>query len=589
VGAVAGKGGKVRPWYQSAPVVALISLAGALCAVHIGRLVSLAGLRSPGGYDATSYYSDVYVDAASDPLQGESEAVAAKKAFQKGNFEYRLGKPLEALKYFKQAVTLLPSHSFAWANLGNIQRELGLVEDAVASHRNAVAHLPSRARHWYNLGVSLYSLRDLPRATLAFRRALELNHRMASAHYNLGVALAELGQRVEAKLRYEKATSLEPSSALGAASHCNLCNLIALDDGPEAAVACLRELVAAFPDYERGLVNLAATLQLRGETAGSRWQDSNNMDWKAEAVAIHEQVLQMNPGSAIAAHALAALKGGDHVPEAASVAYVEQLFDSYSVDFDASLQSLGYQVPSLLEQAVQRFAGATSKPFNTSLDLGCGTGLCGAWMKPLSTALVGVDASLRMLEIAGSRTDQEAGTGALAPAEAADQLLEAPWISGSSAEVRKTFLYDSLEHQDLMEFLQRQPPASGDLVVAADVLCYFGSLETFFQSLVPVLSPRGIVAFTVEALLEDTASTLAPGAASDWHLDSSGRYKHSKPYIIRLASAVGLEVLSEERIIARRKQASTKADPVHAFLFVLRKPSLASTEEASPNSVRGEL
>jgi len=40
------------------------------------------------------------------------------------------------------------------------------------------------------------------------------------------------------------------------------------------------------------------------------------------------------------------------------------------------------------------------------VDLGCGTGLCGVWLRGRAARLVGVDLSARMLEIAAARRDE---------------------------------------------------------------------------------------------------------------------------------------------------------------------------------------
>ena len=80
------------------------------------------------------------------------------------------------------------------------------------------------------------------------------------------------------------------------------------------------------------------------------------------------------------------------------------MFDDYAADFQAHLvQHLGYQAHETLVRPLLE----SGRNFEAVLDLGCGTGLCGALMRPLASAIDGVDVSSAMLEQAraGTRLD----------------------------------------------------------------------------------------------------------------------------------------------------------------------------------------
>ena len=79
------------------------------------------------------------------------------------------------------------------------------------------------------------------------------------------------------------------------------------------------------------------------------------------------------------------------------------------------------------------------------LDLGCGTGGAGAWLKDYARSITGVDLSENMIALA-----------------------------------RKKLLYQDLHVQSLNEYLQTSTKTF-DLVVASDVLSYIGELESTFQ------------------------------------------------------------------------------------------------------------
>ena len=90
---------------------------------------------------------------------------------------------------------------------------------------------------------------------------------------------------------------------------------------------------------------------------------------------------------------------------------VEALFDDYAPDFESSLLSLGYDIPAEMVHELQRdgaqrdgaAADAASSTISHTLavDLGCGTGLAGAAMRPFCQGkLLGCDLSSGMLRLA---------------------------------------------------------------------------------------------------------------------------------------------------------------------------------------------
>src|SRR5262245_57450899 len=100
---------------------------------------------------------------------------------------------------------------------------------------------------------------------------------------------------------------------------------------------------------------------------------------------------------------LARLGAGELTPAMTAV-YVRRLFDQHAGDFDRSLiERLDYRGPLLLLEAVTatcRMLGRTDH-FDRAIDLGCGTGLAGRAFADRVDALVGVDLSANMIEMAG--------------------------------------------------------------------------------------------------------------------------------------------------------------------------------------------
>jgi predicted TPR repeat methyltransferase len=246
-----------------------------------------------------------------------------------------------------------------------------------------------------------------------------------------------------------------------------------------------------------------------------------------------------SPGSSPLSSALAALEGklgGDgskatdshyalasllriFPPAQSPRAGITQLFDGYAARFDQHLAGkLGYRVPSLIAVAIAETKPA--KPLDV-LDLGCGTGLCGAALRPLARWLHGVDLSAAMIE-----------------------------------KSRDRGLYDELTCRDMLDAL-RDPAVRQryDLIAAADVFIYVGDLVPVFEAVADVLRPGGLFAFSVEA-----------GFGDRYHLEPTRRYVHSRPYLEHLARILGFTTERFESITVRTEG----GQPVPGHLVLLR-------------------
>jgi predicted TPR repeat methyltransferase len=206
---------------------------------------------------------------------------------------------------------------------------------------------------------------------------------------------------------------------------------------------------------------------------------------------------EANPDDSIARHMLAAL-GGSAQPERASDGYVRLTFDDFADSFDERLQQLQYRAPELLHQAATRSLEAASHELNI-LDLGCGTGLCGMLFQSIARRLVGVDLSSKML--------------AKAAARGCYQQLNFGELTAYLSACRERF----------------------DLVLAADVLCYFGELCKVFERVRSVLAADGRFVFSLEAGADD-----APGFTIKPH----GRYEHHRAYVHQALGSASLRVTS---------------------------------------------
>ncbi len=370
---------------------------------------------------------------------------------------------------------------------GNDLAAEGRLEEAEACYREAVAARPDFAEAHNNLGNVLSVQGRLVDAVAAYRAALALGLDHPLVHYNLATALKQAGQAEEAERRFRLALALAPEHA---ETWNNFANLLRDAGAPEAAAAAYLRALALVPDWDEAHDNLSGALYLLHEDGG---EDA--------AVRLARVWTARHPDHPLARHAGAALAGGEAGPRAPD-AYVRQVFDHFADEFDAKLRDLEYRAPEILAEALR--AEGIGAGLDV-LDAGCGTGLCAPLLRGWARSLTGVDLSPGMLEKARGRGG-----------------------------------YDRLEEAELGAFLDAHA-GRFDLIVAADVLCYFGDLSGVLGSAARALRPGGTLAFTVERL----------DGGPDHRVNPHGRYAHAEAHVRRALASAGLAPRRVERATLR--------------------------------------
>ena len=418
-----------------------------------------------------------------------------------------LGRGSEALASYDTALHLNPGYALAWSNRGNALRKLGRLPEAVDSYERALALRPAYPEAWCNRAIALLDLGDAPAALASSERALAERRVYPQASCVRANALFQLRDFDAALRGYDEAIAAD-----GKAPEAHTGRGLALQRLARlpAALACFDTALALRPDHP-------ASHQQRGDVLLALGRHT-------EAIAAYEQAralaLRAGQDAAPIDFALAAL-GVGAPPERAPGAYVKALFDQYAGHFDRHLTGvLDYRTPALIDAALKRHVEATGL---ASVDLGCGTGLCAPFLRPLSRSLAGVDLSDNML-----------------------------------AQARRTGLYDELACADIGAWLDRHLEEF-DLVVAADVLVYFGELGSLFASVRAALRPGGWFCFSVEA---------GEGAGDDYVLLPSNRYAHTLGYLQRLARDHGFALVEAEAAAVR----SENGADVGGRLLLLRAP-----------------
>lgn len=342
-----------------------------------------------------------------------------------------------------------------------------------------------QARTFFLEGVQHYEAGRLALAERKFAAALSLVPGRPSVLTNLGAVRLKLGRAEEALALLQEAVALDPANA-EALGHCG------------TALAELGHPAQALQMFDRALAQdpqSAAVWRMRG----SALQELGRRDAAAESF---RRALQHGGDRELLEYYLAGLEGAQ-APRQPPRAYVEALFDGYAPQFDSHLvQALRYDAPRVLGERL----GAGGRRHAHALDLGCGTGLCGRYLRPLADRLTGVDLSSQMLE-----------------------------------KARGLGVYDELLQADIVEFLSTA--GSHDLVVAADVFVYVGALDEVFARIARRMPARGRFAFTVE-------ESVGP----ELELRPSLRYAHSEAGLRRLAAANGFRVEAIERRAVREDQ-----------------------------------
>ncbi len=204
------------------------------------------------------------------------------------------------------------------------------------------------------------------------------------------------------------------------------------------------------------------------------------------------------------------------------------IFDNFAKTYDKTLGEIGNQGPKVIFDAFEEL-GLPKTKTRRILDAGCGTGLCGSFLRKYASNLIGADISINML-----------------------------------AEAQKKRLYDDVARTDLSELIT-YPEGPFDMIVCADVLVYFGSLKAVLDNFQCMLSPGGWLLATVE----DDPN---PDTTVGYQLNKSGRYRHSKAYLLKTLAEAGFP---RPKLLNHAPLRTEMLKPVGGSVFAVQKSVLA--------------
>ena len=121
----------------------------------------------------------------------------------KGHFD-------EAIKHYREALTIHPDFETAYINLGVALRRQGRVEDSIKYYYAVLSARPKYAGVHHHLGISMLHTGKIDAAIAHFRQALSIKPDYAEVYNSLGAAMVSKGKIKEAIVSFRQALRIDP-------------------------------------------------------------------------------------------------------------------------------------------------------------------------------------------------------------------------------------------------------------------------------------------------------------------------------------------------------------------------------------------
>lgn len=446
---------------------------------------------------------------------------------------FDLGRYVEAEESFKESLRLKPNNLNSLYNLGLSLLKQNKSEDSENIFKKVMEIKNDFPNLNNSLGMSQRNLGKLIDAEKSFRRAVQLKINDYVALNNLGSLLKELGNLEESKFYLEKSISYNSKYAesynnLGVTfyaldqfkkSEFNLKKAIELDPNYTEAIYNLGLTLKELNNFEEAIFYFKKAIEINENFADAYYNlamiyaKQNNF---MEAKEFLNKNLKLEPLNQTSKHLFNAYCG--LTTKTAPKIYVEELFDGYAKKFEDSLiNKLDYKVPQLLTELLIK--ENNYKSLGSVIDLGCGTGLFGEVIKKYCKNLEGLDISSNML-----------------------------------AKAKEKKIYDKLIKNEIDNYLSTED-LSYEYFIFADVFIYIGDLENVFK----LIKKRNKISAKLAFSTEDYCG-------EGFKLETSGRYSHSKKYILDLCKKFEYDLLLFEKCKLRKE----KKTIINGGLYILQ-------------------
>jgi predicted TPR repeat methyltransferase/thioredoxin-like negative regulator of GroEL len=405
----------------------------------------------------------------------------------------------QAIQELNSGIAATPSHAGLRKCRADLRYRTGDFEGAARDAAEAVNSDPADPQAKAMLGAAMLDLGRTSDAIACLAEAVAGAPKDIDYREALSAALQKAGDPDAALAVLTEGISLCPASVPGRNAAILLC-------------VRWRDFIQAI-----GLAEKARSLGMADAcTFGLKGHALSSLGRHDEAAIAYRDALKLGPEDPYVRHLVVA---SGTMPDAkrAPEGYVRAVFDGYADRFETHLIALCYHIPNgirtILLAHPKIIAGFSIGPV---LDLGCGTGMVALAIGDLPLGpFTGVDLSPRML---------------------AHARVKRVYLELREADI----IADLATHQ------QRWP-----LIVAGDVLCYFGALEELLAKVHSRLEPGGWFVFSVEQILPDHDGVI-PGNGN-WALQRQGRYAHAEHYVYEAACAAGFRVVRIDRPVVRQE------------------------------------
>ena len=470
-----------------------------------------------------------------------------KYAISCGNCFDALGDRETAATYYLEAHKINRNSEAALLNLSTIYYELKDYDNSIAYAKKVLALNEKNIAAWQNLANIAFCQANYDEALRYYQKMYEYNNNSYIAMINLANTYYYMGKYVLALDFAKKSLNRHPSSITAFILAGNSLNAMGkyekaidmylrayeLDSNNFEMLSSLSDAYRSNNDWENCMLFSWRYIKNMPEAANSAHLNFGYLLYecyseksKELAQKYAQKWLKFFPDNKITQHLGMALLNGKALQNS-DAEFIKETFNSFAPEFETTLADLEYQAPQLIYDALSRNLKKSIFKRYHILDLGCGTGLCGQKIKPFASSrgLIGVDLSEKMLEIAEQKG-----------------------------------IYAQLICDDICHYMENSDYFF-HIMVAADVITYFGDLTKAFVRIWRSLTPDGLFVFTFS---ENDINS------EDFFMAPSGRFVHTYQYIEKVLKGVGFKLISAEKHILRNEAEV----PVYGYVVVARKPDL---------------
>ncbi len=346
-----------------------------------------------------------------------------------------------------------------------------------------------------------YEAGKWPDAEKLLRKILRQHPMHLDANFLLGNLLAMQGRPAQALVQLKRAAEIRPNSVQ---IQNNLGNVFRNLKRYDEALACYEQALKVAPNFLSTLQNLGFTYQALG--------------LNEQAAVYFHKALAISPEDDDIRFALALLDEAP-LPERFPIRSTLSAYEKKAEHWD---DDDSYKGPELLEQALHTY-WPDARNLHV-MDLGCGTGACGVYLRSVASCLVGVDLSPDMLAVA-----------------------------------RQKKVYDELAEGEIVDVLAKDT-RQFDLITAAGVFILFGALSHPFKAVSDRLQSGGLFMLTLykgeQGQGEDGVS-----------LRHNMHFAHDQGHIQQAAAFSGCEIVALEEVVHEFYDGQPQA----GYLVVMKK------------------